>query len=141
MVRRFSFWVMMGCSVAGLSWLALRPNPQVSAFLWSSASVAHLVGLDPAWVIDTPGNIVVFIPIGATLALIGRRGASAQRLLMGAVGGLLLSVTLELLQTLTPTRVPSARDVLLNTLGATSGAGIAVWAAPRVAGRKHRAAR
>lgn len=123
---------MMGFSLAGLGWLALRPNPQVGAFLWSSASAARLVGLDPAWVIDTPGNLVVFIPVGAAAAMVGRHTAEWQRLLHGVLGGLLLSVTIELLQSLTPTRVPSARDVALNTLGATLGAAVALLAMRRV---------
>lgn len=123
---------MMGFSLAGLGWLALRPNPQVGTFLWSSAAVARLVGLDPAWVIDTPGNLVVFVPIGAAAAMMGRHTAERQRLLHGVLGGALLSVTIELLQNLTPTRVPSLRDVALNTLGATIGAGITLLLTRRV---------
>ncbi len=114
---------MMGFSVAALLAFAFSPNPQVAAFLTPCASVARLVGLAPAWVIDTLGNIVVFVPLGAlALWLWPSAWPGAWRVMLSAGLGLAVSVTIELAQTLLPTRVPSWRDVALNALGAGIGA-------------------
>ena len=50
-----------------------------------------------------------------------------MKLICGAtLAGLLLSVTCELYQVFSPVRFPSMTDVLMNTIGASAGASIAV---------------
>lgn len=113
----------MGSSVAWLLWMTLRPNPQVAAQLTGSAALLQQVGVSPAWGIEMLGNVLVFVPCGVALALLqplsSVRGA---RLWRTALCGAALSASIELLQHLTATRVPSWRDVLLNTLGVLLGA-------------------
>ena len=61
-------------------------------------------------------NVLLFIPIGAMIALTRRR-----RLLWLAPA---LSVTIEMIQWLIPERNPDPRDVVFNTAGALIGYGI-----------------
>ncbi len=121
-MRRLWGLGMMGMGVLGVLWLALRPNPQVAALLAPCAAPFQLVGVSPAWVIDTLGNIVIFVPLGAGAAwLLWMR--SKRCWLGGMLTGLGLSLFIEVLQVFSPTRVVSWRDVGLNTLGAALGAG------------------
>lgn len=63
-------------------------------------------------------NALLFVPLGATLALlVGRR---AWPLAMPA--GLVLSAAVEYAQVGIPGRVPDPQDVVWNTLGAAGGA-------------------
>jgi len=82
----------------------LRPVPR--AF----ATASRLGSLDFAL------NIVLFLPLGALLRLLGRRTSTAT-----AVGAL-LSLGIESAQMYIPSRHPSQLDVLANTLGALLGA-------------------
>src|SRR5512137_2866494 len=64
-------------------------------------------------------NVLGYVPLGALVVLAlhpGTRGALA--VLLALVGGLLLSGTIEALQTYLPSRVPSNIDLATNTLGA-----------------------
>lgn len=61
-------------------------------------------------------NIVLFLPCGALLKLLGRRAS------MATAAGALLSLGIESAQMYLPTRYPSQLDVLANTLGAFAGA-------------------
>jgi hypothetical protein len=69
--------------------------------------------------LDAVLNIGLFVPLGVGLALLGVGTMRA------ALGGLVLSLTVELLQaTVVPGRDPALRDVLTNMLGAVTGAAI-----------------
>jgi hypothetical protein len=69
-------------------------------------------------------NLLLFIPLGASLTLAGMRPLRA------IAAGALLSFCVEFLQQWIPGRDPSAGDILCNTVSAGLGAGL-VQAAPR----------
>ncbi|MDL5352378.1 VanZ family protein [Microbacterium sp. zg-YB36] len=69
--------------------------------------------------IEFTANIVMFVPLGFLLTLLVRRHW------LGVVVALTVSVAAELAQLLIPSREPSLRDVLANTLGAGLGAALA----------------
>jgi len=72
---------------------------------------------------DIQTNLLVYAPIGASLALfLTRRGFGKFAAILAAVlGGSALSLALESAQTLLPSRVASWTDVLLNATGSLLG--------------------
>lgn len=106
-----------------LLWMTLRPNPEVAANLESLTAPAAGYGISAFWLIDIAGNIAVFAPLGAAVAL----ALETKRIRYGTLAGFTLSVTIELLQGFLTTRVSSWEDVALNTLGAGMGAAAAGW--------------
>jgi glycopeptide antibiotics resistance protein len=72
--------------------------------------------------IDLSGNIAVFVPLGAVLALALRGRPVRRRLLLATLGGAGLSLIIELIQTTIPSRVTALDDWLLNTGGVFLGA-------------------
>lgn len=77
--------------------------------------------------VDVVGNVVVFVPIGFTLA--GTLSArSVKRPFWGAVvTGSLLSFAIETIQFQMATRATDIDDLLFNTLGTAIGAGLLIW--------------
>lgn len=78
---------------------------------------------------DLAINVLAFVPLGAlgVLALRAHRRNRAV-VLLSTGAALLLSATIESVQTYLPARIPSNIDVLTNTLGALLGAAlIAPW--------------
>ena len=87
------------------------------------------------------GNVAVFVPFGAALgaATLPGRGSRTRRRFwpwwLGVTGaGLLLSLFIEIAQLAIPSRVTDVDDIILNTLGAASGA-LLVWIVFRLANR------
>lgn len=80
--------------------------------------VFGLTWFGSGWV-EFAANIVMFAPLGFLLTLLWQRRAVG---VLVAVG---LSVAAELVQAVIPSREPSLRDILANTLGAGMGAIIA----------------
>lgn len=78
----------------------------------------------PASAADARTNLLVYIPLGATAAIFLARIVSRKFLaaFAGGVFGVLLSFSVEFLQTLLPSRVASWTDVVLNSVGAFLGA-------------------
>lgn len=79
--------------------------------------------------IDVLGNVAVFVPFGAAVAaatlLSGRRerrGSFWRWWLKVTLAGLALSLIIEIGQLAVPGRVTDIDDVILNTLGAATGA-------------------
>ena len=70
---------------------------------------------DPSVVTNVVGNIILFLPLGITLCLLGLRRRTTVRV------GFCLSAAIELTQLFIPGRTTSADDVLCNTLGALVG--------------------
>lgn len=72
--------------------------------------------------IDVVGNMIVFMPIGFGLAGALAQDAVIRTIRAAALGGFLLSLTIELLQLAVPTRTTDVDDLIFNTLGALLGA-------------------
>ncbi len=77
---------------------------------------------------DLWSNALGYIPLGSllTLALLRTAWPAAGALVVGAVAPSLLSAMCEWAQNFLPSRVPSAKDWTLNTVGASLGAGLAL---------------
>lgn len=105
---------------------------------WSDRGVAPLAFLSAHWpryvtAFDLGANVVAYLPLGllGALALYPQvRGTLA--ILIASVGGVLLSIALEALQTYLPARIPSNLDVLSNGAGALIGAVAGALWAPRL---------
>ena len=85
----------------------------------------HPVTFSKIWYgFDIVVNIVLFIPIGLVLALFLQPRVSwdIRTLLVFALGiGVLLGLSIELLQTYVPQRIPSSSDVVMNAAGSVLG--------------------
>jgi glycopeptide antibiotics resistance protein len=82
--------------------------------------------VDPAVVTNAIGNILLFLPLGAVLGLLGLRRRAT------VLTAFSLSVAIETTQLFIPGRTTSADDVLCNTLGAVFGFLLAsAWAVDR----------
>ncbi|MGU3646371.1 VanZ family protein [Microbacterium sp. C23T] len=109
-------------ALLGVAALTLGPRaivaPARGEFLRATEAVAAPVSaLLPHASIDQILNTLLFVPLGAALALLLPR-----RLWWVAIGGgLALSATVEYLQASIPGRVPDVDDVLWNTVGTTIG--------------------
>ena len=106
--------------------ITLSPPAGVGALRWRLTRWLHGVtapfGVTPSGdQIEAWANVAMFVPLGVLLALSVRRAGT----LVALVGGLAVSVLVELIQFQLPGRVPDAGDVLANTLGAVVG-GVAV---------------
>jgi VanZ family protein len=80
---------------------------------------------------DVMVNIVGYMPLGALFVLAlhpAVRGMWA--VLVAAIGGLLVSGTMEVVQNYLPSRVPSNLDLLTNAGGCLAGALVGAWFAP-----------
>lgn len=81
---------------------------------------------------DALTNWLAYLPLGFLLKLtLNVRFQSGRSLMLAALGGVLLSFSLEYLQMYLPNRISSNADVLTNGLGAFSGALLAWLIAPR----------
>jgi glycopeptide antibiotics resistance protein len=129
------WWALAGVVAAWLLWMTLRPNQTVAAGLAPLTTSAAARGISAHLLIDLAGNVVVFVPLGAALALALSDRSMKRRLLLATLGGAALSLCIELLQTATPTRVTALDDWLLNTAGAAVGAGFGCWASNRISPR------
>ncbi|MCR2785008.1 MULTISPECIES: VanZ family protein [unclassified Microbacterium] len=116
-------WVLGALALyAGLVGLVLLLPVSYGAVVNALAdALRSLFGLDAfgsGW-IEFTANIVMFIPLGFLFTLLVRRHW------LGVVVALAASVAAELAQLLIPSREPSLRDVLANTVGAGLGAVLA----------------
>ncbi len=117
---------MWGLAVyaAALAAVAFWPQPvdrPVAGLLHRALAWLHRHGVAD-WldygVVESAANVLLFVPLGALVAAMSRRG----HWWLGAVTGLLTSSTIELAQLLfLPARYASPADVLANTLGALLG--------------------
>lgn len=102
-----------------------------------SARVTGLVGIIATWVADAGiasyarsafvleilANVALFVPIGLLLALAWPRLRLWQTVLVGA----LMSVLIETVQGVMPSRFPTLSDVIANTTGTLIGALVVVF--------------
>jgi glycopeptide antibiotics resistance protein len=115
-------WVLVALVAGWLLWMTLRPNQTVASDLAPLVDSAADQGISSHVLIDLAGNIVVFMPLGAALAVALNGRAAERRLLLATAGGAMLSLLIELIQTFVPSRVSALDDWLLNTSGAFLGA-------------------
>lgn len=108
---RWSAWLsVIGILLATLSpWLGIAPMRIPAAWCLICGG---------AWVMDAVSNVLLFAPLGASLAGCGWR---LRRVLLG---GVVLSLCVETLQSfgIPPQRSPSVSDLLTNATGALLGA-------------------
>ncbi len=72
---------------------------------------------------DVVANLLLYIPLGLCLAsALPRRWSAVARFALTMAAGILLSLTVELLQTMEPARVASLTDIGLNAAGTAIGA-------------------
>lgn len=125
MSSRTSLWWAIAAIIAvWLLWMTLRPNPSVAAELSPLTRSGSAYGISPHLLISLAGNVVVFVPLGAAVALALRRKPLAHLWVGGVVAGASLSLLIELIQTGIPSRVAAVEDWLLNTMGAALGASL-----------------
>ena len=83
--------------------------------------------LDPAVVTNAIGNILLFLPLGAVLRLLGVRRRTTVLM------AFCLSAAIEITQLFIPGRTTSSDDVLCDTLGAAVGFLLAsAWVVDRI---------
>ncbi len=124
------WWSVAAATALWLLWMTLRPTTEVAANLAPLTGPAATRGISLYWLIDIAGNIVVFAPLGAAVALALGDHPVRLRLLGGSGAGALLSASIELAQLALPSRVSAVGDWALNTVGAAIGAALAVFALP-----------
>ncbi len=120
------WWTLAGVVVVWLLWMTLRPNPSVAANLAPLTEPAAERGISPRVLIGLVGNVVVFVPLGAALALALGGKPAGRRLLLATLAGAGLSFGIELAQMALPSRVTAADDLVLNTVGTAVGAVISL---------------
>lgn len=124
------WWSVAAATALWLLWMTLRPTTTVATDLTPLTGPAATRGISIHWLIDIAGNVVVFAPLGAAVALALGNHPAKLRLLGGILAGALLSVVIELVQLSLPSRVSAVGDWALNTVGAAIGAALAVFALP-----------
>ncbi|MDM8529324.1 VanZ family protein [Anaerolineales bacterium HSG24] len=72
--------------------------------------------------IDVVGNVVVFIPLGLGLAGLLHQKQWQNTLIKVMASGFILSLTIEILQLMIPSRASDVDDLIFNTSGAAIGA-------------------
>ena len=118
---------MAGLIAVWLLWMTLRPNQTVATDLAPLTASVAAQGISAHLLIDLAGNVVVFAPLGAALALALGDKPAGRRLLLATLTGAGLSLAIELAQMAIPTRVAALDDLLLNTAGTASGALVSIW--------------
>lgn len=113
--RRAAGWVLLAASAA----LILRAT-QGGQFSIPPVRIppAWCLVCGPGWLMDGVSNVVLFLPLGVSLALVRVRVAPA------AACAALLSLAVEGLQAagIPPLRSPSLADLVTNTAGGAAGA-------------------
>jgi glycopeptide antibiotics resistance protein len=156
---RLIAWLAVGAIVAWLLSITLRTSDQISLGRVRISDPVHELNLQPFrnkiqplrnltqstsparrraartyLFVDVFGNVAVFVPFGAALAVAtlprrqkGRRRRRLWLWWLAVTGaGLLLSLFIEIAQLAIPSRVTDVDDVVLNTVGTATGA-LAVW--------------
>ena len=130
-------------AVAGVLWVTVREDQYVA---WSNLTGMNLVplehhmaalrcvlrdceGADAALhylLLDVVGNFLLFMPMGLTTAAALPLRSRLGRLALTTLLAMLLSTAIEAIQLLMPSRATDVDDILFNTLGALTGALIAL---------------
>lgn len=110
----------------------LREHTQAVACLLDNCPDAARARAARFLFIDVAGNVVVFVPIGLTLAGAMTGLSDRRRLWMAIALGTALSIGIELMQLTIPSRATDVDDVLFNTVGAAFGALLIILAQHRL---------
>ena len=94
----------------------LKAHTHWGKAIWVPFADAHLVTR------DLVVNVLLFVPFG--LAGPWRRAQGPRRLLTAAIAGAALSLVVEFIQVFSHARLPTATDVVINTLGSVIGAAV-----------------
>jgi glycopeptide antibiotics resistance protein len=131
---RWGWWLLTIASIIWLLWMTLRPDSTLNQInlipmAEHGRALACLVTGGCAhrsviWflLVDVLGNIVVFIPLGIGVAGIFCGDNLWQTFRRAALGGFLVSLTIELTQLAIPSRATDIDDLIFNTLGTMLGA-------------------
>ena len=132
---RRGWWVLLIVTTLWLLGMTLRPGANLNhvnliPFAEHSRALACLINSDCIYqrssfwflLINLVGNTLVFVPYGLALAGVIYRGPPGRTIGQVALGGFLLSLTIELTQLTIPSRATDVDDLIFNTLGATIGA-------------------
>ena len=122
-------WPLALATVCLIVYASLYPfgdwrNQNISPFDYLKAPLSQY------WTgFDVGANVAGYLPVGFLLALAALRGRHRVRWPVSAalLGGALLALTMETLQSYLPSRIPSNLDLALNITGTWVGACIA-WA-------------
>jgi VanZ family protein len=122
-----------------IAWVALTVYGSLYPFAdWRQGETDPFAYLNLAWpqywtVFDMIVNVLVYMPLGlyATL-MFSRLPGRYTAPLLATLLGVLLSFSLESLQSWLPSRVASNLDLACNSLGALLGSLIALWAGIRL---------
>jgi glycopeptide antibiotics resistance protein len=119
--------------LVAVAWITLNPfpgdphrNALLEGLLASFASTPALAWIDYD-VVEFTANIVLFVPMGALLAMLSGRGRRWLAVSLGVAA----SLTIEFVQLFEPARVSDARDIVANSLGVIIGMGLVVIAGGR----------
>lgn len=127
--------VLLGTSVVAILVVTLSPSPGVASSrdlvnLVPLRSISSLVGESVHAAVPLRNvvlNVLLFVPFGF---FVGIRTRADRRVAVACVAGLALSLVIEAVQWLAvPGRAVDVDDVLLNAVGAISGALVAALAA------------
>ena len=132
---RFLARILLALSIALLLVLTLLPQGSRRDInlvpLAGTAKVARAVLEAPAptqhpafryFLIQVGGNVLAFLPIGASLSILLGAGGFRKALFQTLAVSALLSLSIELIQLALPTRATDVDDLILNSLGAFLGA-------------------
>ena len=119
-MRRVLLVLLVGACLLGVLALTTGPEPRtaLAGFTSYAGDLTARLGLGRLSEDDAEGlaNVLLFVPLGATGALLLRRHAAWVVIALGA-----LSLAIEVLQARLG-RTPSYRDVVANSVGALAGA-------------------
>jgi glycopeptide antibiotics resistance protein len=107
--------------VALIVWLPAGIASRVTGIaFWFGRIVSEYTGISQSTsyvIFEFLANIALFVPLGLLVAAGWRQTNAGWVILLGFAA----SVTIELVQTLLPSRVPTLSDVVANTLGTVIG--------------------
>jgi glycopeptide antibiotics resistance protein len=115
--HRHLFWALSVLTILALTVLPLSAyhgHPHWDKVEW----IPFTAGVRP---LDFLANVVLFLPFGL-FAPFSRHRSPAFRVVLVALAGCLLSVSVEYYQVFCHGRLPAMTDVLANTAGALAGA-------------------
>jgi glycopeptide antibiotics resistance protein len=119
--RRFLVgWIVLILLLCSFPWWVESPR-------WGRVRVIPLLDVlrGPYWLLrDAIANVLLFVPLGFAYARMRGR-AGVRSMCEAALVGVVVSMTCELYQVFSPVRYPTTTDILMNSIGAFSGASIA----------------